>query len=139
VSRVLIDTGPLIAFFDHKDSEHRPVDEYLRHHRKTIELLTTWPVVTEVCHLLPRHLVNPFLQWVWEGNARLCDVPASAIKDIADMMAKYSDLPMDLADASLLWLAENGGVRDILTLDARDFAVYRLSGGHRLRDVLAGA
>ena len=46
---------------------------------------------------------------------------------------------MDLADASLVWLADRTGATDILTLDKRDFGVYRLSGGQRFHNVLASA
>ncbi len=42
------------------------------------------------------------------------------------LMEKYQDLPMDLADAALVWVAEREGLRRVLTLDQRDFSVYRL-------------
>ena len=50
-------------------------------------------------------------------------------------MEKYSDLPMDLADGSLLWVAGSTGILDILTLDQRDFSVYRLDGKRSLKAV----
>jgi hypothetical protein len=46
---------------------------------------------------------------------------------------------MDLADASLLWLAQQSGIRRIATLDRRDFGVYRLPGGGILNNVLDDA
>ena len=54
-------------------------------------------------------------------------------------MHKYADLPMDLADATLLWVAEREGVLDVLTLDKRDSGIYRTARGGMLRDVLSGA
>jgi predicted nucleic acid-binding protein len=51
-------------------------------------------------------------------------------------MDKYADLPMDLADASLIWVADTFGVLDILTLDRRDFGVYRTERGRALRNAL---
>jgi len=52
-------------------------------------------------------------------------------------MERYADLPMDLADASLVWLADETGVRDIVTFDERDFSVYRLSDGRRFNNLIA--
>lgn len=101
--RLLIDTGPLVAWLDRRDRDHARVSAFLAGFRG--RLLTTWPVLTEVCHLIPAHLVPRFLRWV--------------------------------ADASLVWLGERTGVTDVLTLDERDFGVYRLAGGQRFRDVLA--
>jgi predicted nucleic acid-binding protein len=51
-------------------------------------------------------------------------------------MERHADLPMDLADASLVWLADEAGVRDIATFDERGFSVYRLSGGKRFNNLI---
>lgn len=58
------------------------------------------------------------------------------MQGIADLMERYADLPMDLADASLVWLADEAGVRDIATFDERGFSVYRLSGGKRFNNLI---
>ena len=47
------------------------------------------------------------------------------------LMRKYRDLPMDLADASLVAVAEREGISKVFTLDRRDFGVYRLAKGGR--------
>lgn len=52
-------------------------------------------------------------------------------------MERYADLPMDLADASLVWLAEQTGIRDIATFDERDFTIYRLAGGKQFNNLFA--
>ena len=132
--RLLIDTGPLVAWLDRRDQDHARVSAFLAgfHGR----LSTTWPVLTEVCHLIPNHIVPRFLRWA-AVTVELHELPAAAIADIAARIEKYRDLPMDLADASLVWLGERIGVIDILTLDERDFGVYRLAGGQRFRSVLA--
>jgi uncharacterized protein len=93
-------------------------------------------VLTEVCHLLPERLVSRFLRWVGAGGLTVIEVPPAAVPGLADRMDKYADLPMDLADASLIWVAETLGVLDILTLDRRDFGVYRTERGRALRNVL---
>jgi uncharacterized protein len=102
----------------------------------TGELLSTWPVLSEVCHLLPEHMVANFVRWVGRGGITVIDVLASAIAALAERMDKYADLSMNLADASLIWLAESLGVMDILTIDRRDFGIYRTLRGKALRNVL---
>jgi predicted nucleic acid-binding protein len=51
-------------------------------------------------------------------------------------MRQYGDLMMDLADASLLWVAQEQGLRRIATLDRRDCGIYRLPGGESLENLL---
>jgi predicted nucleic acid-binding protein len=135
--RVLIDTGPLIAWIDAADTHHAAVRELLDGFRG--ELVSTWPVLTETCHLLPEHLVSPFLRWVGSGGLTVAEIPPGALLALADRMDKYSDLPMDLADASLIWLADTLGLLDVVTLDRRDFGVYRTDRGRSLRNLLEPA
>jgi uncharacterized protein len=132
--RLLVDTGPLVAWFDGRDAHHHMLRAFMADFRG--ELVSTWPVLTEVCHLLPESSVPAFMRWVGSGGLTVADVPSSAIRGLADRMDKYADLPMDLADASLIWLAEATGVLDILTLDRRDFGVYRTERGKALRNAL---
>ena len=132
--RLLIDAGPLIGLFDASDAWHTTVRSYLDAFRG--ELISTWPVLTEVCHLLPDSLVPVFLRWVGHGGLTVVDVPAPASLVLADRMDKYADLPMDLADASLIWVAESTGVLDLLTIDRRDFGIYRTARGKALRNAL---
>ncbi len=133
-ARVLIDTGPLVAWLDAGDPWHASVADWLADYRG--ELLSTWPVLTEVCHLVPERQVANFLRWVGRGGLTVVDVPIDATLVLADRIDKYADLPMDLADASLIWLAETRGVLDILTLDRRDFGIYRTTRGKALRNRL---
>jgi uncharacterized protein len=94
-------------------------------------LLTTWPVFTEAMHLL-----RPAGGWraqdkLWEMHHRnlllLVDLPSSAVERVRNLMEKYSDVPMSLADATLVSLAEMRNVRRVFTLDS-DFSVYRFRG-----------
>jgi len=101
-------------------------------------LLTTWPVLTEVGHMLG-HSVDrqlAFLQWVERGGVEVTTPGAGAVSLIRQLSEKYRDLPMDIADGSLIVLALESGVRDILTLD-RGFDVYRLPDRSRFNNVLA--
>ena len=132
--RLLVDTGPLVAWFDADDKHHLPVKRFLDDYDG--ELLTSWLVLTETCHLVPESTVPGFMQWVARGGLTIAELPPSAASALADRMGKYADLPMDLADASLIWLAENLGILDVLTLDRRDFGIYRTERGKALRNVL---
>jgi uncharacterized protein len=105
--RLIVDAGPLIGWMDADDDYHAIARERLEDFGG--ELLSTWPVLAEVCAMVPEHVVAPFLRWVGRGGLRVVDVPASALPGLADRIDKYADLPMDLADASLIWLAESQG------------------------------
>lgn len=131
---VLVDAGPLIALADRSDKHHRRVASYLR--RFNGRLLTTWPVLAEACHFLPERSQIGFLRWADAGGITLVEMNESALAVIADWKEKYADLPMDLADASLMWVAQQTGTLDILTIDLKDFSVYRLPNGKALHPVL---
>jgi len=101
-------------------------------------LVTLWPCFTEAMYLLHRaagHEGQAAL-WRWRSDGRLVflDLTADEVDRMADLMAKYKDRPMDLADASLVVAAERLGTRRIFTLD-RDFHIYRLSDGTGLEPV----
>lgn len=137
MQRVIVDAGPLVGWFDANDAYHGLVRGFLDGYSG--ELLTTWPVLGEVCHLLPEQRVAAFVRWVGRGGVTVVDVPASALPGLADRIDKYADLPMDLADSSLIWLAESLGLLDVLTIDRRDFGIYRTTRGQALRNVLLDA
>ena len=131
----LVDTGPLVALFVRNDPDHQRVTAWLRGYRR--QLLTTWPVLTEVCHFLRPQVQLSFLRWIGAGGATVIDVPGDELSGITRMMEKYADRPMDLADASLVWLAGHSSVRDILTVDAGDFGAFRTAQGKAFKDLLA--
>jgi predicted nucleic acid-binding protein len=66
IRRLLMDTGPLVVGLDAEDPHHRLVSQFLGSYEG--ELLTTWPVLTETCHLLPETLVPTFMRWVGGGG-----------------------------------------------------------------------
>ncbi|ABB58177.1 type II toxin-antitoxin system VapC family toxin [Synechococcus elongatus] len=130
MSKLLVDTGPLIAWFDRSDNFHDRCRSFFSSVDRP--LLTTWPVLTEVCHLIPSYGVNRFMRWVALGGLEVQELGTTAITGIANLMERYSDIPMDLADASLVWVAGQWGLSEIVTLDRRDFGIYRLPGGEAL-------
>ena len=92
-------------------------------------LITTQPVITETCYLLTRSggidLQLLFLEEVADGIVDIFQLEAQHFRRIAQLVAQYRDLPMDFADASLVLLAERLGDGRILTVDQRDFSIYR--------------
>ena len=71
------------------------------------------------------------LDLVQSGRIKTLELPSTAYGDIASIIGKHADRDIDFADAALVWLAERSGCRAILTVDLRDFGVYRLKGGKR--------
>jgi predicted nucleic acid-binding protein len=128
---ILIDTGPLIALFDPKDPDHKACHKVL----KTIEepLYTTEAVLTEVLYVFePGSRGAEGIKEYFLGD--YVSLYALAMEDIErsfSLMNKYSDLPMDFVDPTLLALAEMLGTPRIFTLDFNDFNVYRYKKGHR--------
>ena len=130
----LIDAGPLIALFDRDDKYHRKIVDFLRD--QSSQLVTTWPVLTEVAHMLDfsTQAQLDFLRWVHRGGL---DVHQLSIHDLQRLIAlteAYNDRPMDLADASLMVAAEIRGIEEIISID-RDFDIYRTQDNRYVRNV----
>ena len=124
---VIADTGFWLALLNLGDRHHQSAQAA----RKRIDegLVTTWPVVTEACYLLMRHLggasQRAFMQAWLDGGFTIRDLDSEDGPRLVRLMRDYADLPMDLADASLVVLAENLGDGRILSTDERDFQTYR--------------
>ncbi len=133
--RVLADTGPLVALFDADDRDHGRVVEFLRTFSGVLG--TTWPVVTEVTHLLDFSLDKQveFLDWVSRGGVAVAEIGTQDLAPIAALMKKYGDTPMDFADATLVFVADRTNTPQIMTLDD-DFYVYRIRGNKAFEGVL---
>ncbi|MBI3376533.1 MAG: PIN domain-containing protein [Betaproteobacteria bacterium] len=137
MQNTLADTGPLVSLFRKSDRNHLRSRDFIAAFNGN--LITTWPVMTEVCHLLPPHAVTRFMAWAADGGLLVIEMPGETIVRLQALMGKYGDLPMDLADASLVWLGGQIDLLDVITLDERDFSAYRTAAGHRFRNLLAAA
>jgi uncharacterized protein len=137
VSTWLVDTGPFIAYINRRDRTHSAVADRLDGFAG--QLATTGAVVTEVMHFLSDVPAGPasFAELLVASSTRIADVSdPEAVVAAAHLMAKYSDTPMDFADATLVLLADALSVVDILTLDRRGFSTYRTSKGKAFRLVM---
>lgn len=131
--RVLLDTGPLVAILRGADEHHVRCVAQLR--ELQAPLLTCWPVLTEAAWLLRRHpaAITKLMAAFETGVFELAPLDASDIASIAAILTKYRSLAVQLADAALLHLANRESIDAVFTLDRRDFEVFRLKGGKRLR------
>jgi predicted nucleic acid-binding protein len=125
----VVDTGPLVAYLCADEARH---DWAVREFGNlNPPLLTCEPVLTETCFLLARQRVSAWRLLEHLGGAlrvalRLDDEAVA----VRDLMVRYSNIPMSLADACLVRLAEISGL-PVCTLDS-DFAIYRAGGRRRV-------
>jgi predicted nucleic acid-binding protein len=124
---VIADTGYFAALANPKDRYHQLA--FSTSQSITDDLITTWPVITELCHYLVKN-ISPeaqafFLDEISTGIIRVVNVEMNHLNRVRRLLLKYADLPMDLADASLVILAEELGHGRILSTDRRDFKSYR--------------
>ncbi|MGQ0506882.1 MAG: type II toxin-antitoxin system VapC family toxin [Myxococcaceae bacterium] len=120
----IVDTGPLVAFIDRADQFHGWSTKALEQFEAP--LVTCDAVITETWHLLgrARNGRNAFLGLIHSGDLAITFGLASESPAVFKLMAKYSDQPMSVADASLVRMAELDNNATIITLDS-DFKVYR--------------
>mgnify|MGYP006333502179 CR=1 FL=1 len=128
----LCDAGPLIAIIDADEPDHEAclaaLDEL------ALPLVTTWPAFTEAMYLLGQAGGITGQRALWRllhtGRLAIADLSTKAVERSAQLMHKYADRPMDLADATLVALAEEQGHRRVFSLDS-DFHIYRIRGRQR--------
>lgn len=125
---ILIDAGPLIALISVDDRHH----SVCRAAFANIEepLGTVWPALTEAMYLLRGSRAAQRTLWeiLERGTVSIVTLTADDVPRMHELMEKYHDLPMDLADAALVRVAERERIRRIFTLDRRDFTLYRPIG-----------
>ena len=124
---ILLDTGVIVALLDKAEKHHKECVKVLS--KLKGQLITCEPVITEACYLLrnqhgapesilaniEKHVFQ--VPWMLSGNELR----------VIELMKKYSKVPMDLADACLVNMAEEFETSEILSLDS-DFKVYRWKG-----------
>lgn len=135
--RLLVDTGPLVALFDSGDRWHSLVAEFVKGYRG--ELLTSAANVTEAAWItgsVSQVMMSNLLTWLYRGAVVVHNIEADDLRRIAALSLQYQSLRPDFADLALLALAERAKVDRVITLDKKDFDVYRLKSGKPLRNML---
>ncbi|MFW5879341.1 MAG: type II toxin-antitoxin system VapC family toxin [bacterium] len=131
----LIDAGPIIALFNKNDKYHKVIKEFLKDYQG--KLITSWPVITEASHMLDFnvHVQIDLFKWIKLGGLLIEEVNIDDIGRIITLSEKYSDIPMDLADASLVVLSEKLKIKEIITIDS-DYYIYRTIEKEMLNNIL---
>lgn len=134
---MLVDAGPLVALIDRGDASHEACVAALKTLRDPI--VTVWPAFTEAMYLLGGSWAAQKALWsrLETGALGLAPLDETDAPRLRELMEKYRDLPMDLADAALVRVAERESLTGIFTLDRRHFSVYRL--GRRRRFAIVPA
>lgn len=124
MGKCLIDAGPLIALFDKNDDYHKSMLKFLQKYEG--RLVTSWAVITEVLHMLDFnvHVQTDFLKWIERDAIEIPVLSKQHISRIIELSEKYSNIPMDFADATLIVISEIEKIVEIITIDS-DFHIYR--------------
>jgi uncharacterized protein len=123
----IVDTGPLVAFFDRAERHHRWVIERIE--GLEAPLLVCEPVLTEAAYLLGRHTKaqDALFELLHNGALKIAFRIEEHLGALRKLLQKYRDTPMSLADACIVLMAEIHERHAVLTLDS-DFSVYRKHG-----------
>lgn len=138
---IILDTSGLLAAIDASQRHHRAAADVLR--RSTEPLLLSPFVLAELDYLLSTRVSGSaaaaLLGQVAAGAYRLEPMDAVDVAQAAEVIDRYRDLELGLADASLVVLAARHDVRDILTLDERHFRAVADTRGRPFRILPADA
>lgn len=131
--RALIDTGAIVALLDRNDRWHAACEAAFG--QVSVPFITSEAVLTEVFHLVRHTRADASLVWgfIRSGAVALASIEDSELSEIHVLMDRYSDRPMDFADATLVYLAKRESISTVFTIDFADFATYRLEGRRRFR------
>ncbi len=123
---VILDTGPWVALIDRSESRHTECVQWLKNFSG--RLYSTKAVLTEVLYILNFSITAQCaaLDFVLESVVEIVPSNIESLKKTKNLMKKYADLPMDFADATLVCFATQTGMQNIVTLDKKDFAIYKL-------------
>ena len=131
---ILTDTGPLVALNNRNDSHHTELVEASQTLESEI-MLTTWQCFTEAMHFLGRDGGHRLQNGLWDmRRARRLEIHSTTESEadrMEELMRRYRNVPMDLADASLIAVAESLSLRRVFTID-RAFYTFRLANGSAL-------
>jgi uncharacterized protein len=133
VQAALVDAGAMIALFDLADEFYeRYTGVFKELLSRRVQLVTTWPCVTEASYSLAPKNHLALLEWLQGGAILVQNFSAVDLRPMASWMEQYTERSktiMDFADATLYWLAIELKTNLVLSVDHRDFSRYRLPDG----------
>ena len=127
--RVLLDTSALVAVFQPQERYHQSCVDVLRD--IATPLITSWPVLTEAHYLLrsDRNAQKNMLSLAGSDAVLVSDIDHIFFEWYDKFVFRYDDHDVQLADASLVWLAEQWTTDIVFTLDQRDFSTFKIHSG----------
>lgn len=135
---IIVDAGAFLALFNKCDTHHAAAQRAFG--KVSQPLITTYPVITETCYLLMKWVNQTaqrnFLKALCQNVFEIFQLERPHLERMAQLMEQYADLPMDLADASLVVLAEHLGHGRILIANRRDFNAYRWGNTNPFQNLL---
>jgi predicted nucleic acid-binding protein len=137
MAAAIVDTGPLVAFFDRAEQYHRWVVECFE--QLEAPLLVCEPVLAETMYLLARfpNVQDALLELIENGALLIAFNIEEHIGALRKLLRKYKDTPMSLADACVVRMSELNDRHAVLTLDS-DFLIYRRHGRTPLTLIMPG-
>lgn len=133
MAAALVDASAMVAVFGVRQARAQHYAELFQvAAAERWALSTTWPCVVEASHLLQPPQRYTFLSWIGAAAISVFPFAQTELLEFVSLMDRYTETSrteMDLADASLVWLAGETGVSTIFTQDVRDFSSYRLPDG----------
>jgi len=122
----ILDTGPWVALIDRSESKHDICVQWLKNYSG--KLYSTEAVLTEVLYLLNFSVKaqTAAIDFVLKSVVEIIPSSFESLKKVKNLIKKYSDLPMDYADATIVCLAMDIGIHNIITFDQKDFNIYRV-------------
>lgn len=122
----IIDTGPWVALIDRSESRHAECVRWLKNFSGS--LYSTEAVLTEVLYILNFSMTaqGAALDFVLKSVVEIVPSNIDSLKKTKSLMKKYADLPMDFADATIVVLAAETGIRHVVTFDKKNFSIYKL-------------
>ena len=123
-----IDTGFLVALFARNDSHHTAAMAFLADNRE-LDMHSIWPVIVETCFFLNVDGKQALIRWLERGAIVMHEITAQDLPLIRNTLDKYQNLEPDFTDAVLVTMADLSNIRQVLTVDVRDFSAYRFTDG----------
>ena len=123
--KAVLDTGPWVAIIDRSEDRHEDCVQWLKNFSG--RLYSTEAVLTEVLYLLNFSIgaQTAAMDFIIESVLEIIPLDIESTKKCKKLMQKYSDLPMDYADATIVCSAIDTRIQNIVTFDQKDFNIYK--------------
>jgi len=124
--KAILDTGPWVALIDRSESKHNICVQWLKGYSG--KLYSSEAVLTEVLYLLNFSIKaqTAAIDFVLNSVVEIIPSSVESLKKAKNLINKYSDLPMDFADATIVCIAMDTRIQNIITFDQKDFSIYRI-------------